>query len=143
MFKTIAGYTPLGLYIKGIAAAFTWASDHGLLPFRSALDAIWSAIQRVADAIRDLIGWIKNIHWPSPPKFLSKIPGSPFAASYGLPAAASRFAYASGAGGASARSSSSGGGVTFVIQGAIDPEGTARQIRRLLAAHDRRQGRAP
>jgi hypothetical protein len=140
-FKTIAGYTPLGIQIRAMAAAFQWASDHGLLPFRQALDAIWSAIQRVISAIQSLISWITHIKWPSVPKFLSKIPGSPFA--YGLPASASRFAYAQGAGGAQARSSSSAGGVTFIIQGAVDPEGTARQIRRLLDAHDRRQGRLP
>ena len=88
-FKTIAGYTPLGLQIRATAAVFQWAVDHGLGPFRSALDAVWSAIQRVTDAIQALIGWISKIKWPTVPKFLSKIPGSPFSAGYGLPAAAS------------------------------------------------------
>jgi hypothetical protein len=34
-----------------------------------------------------------------------------------------------------------GGGVTINVTGAIDPEGTARAIRQVLDAHDRRQGR--
>jgi hypothetical protein len=139
VMKTLAGYTPLGLQIKALAAIFQWASDHGLLPFRSALDAIWSAIMRVVGAVQSLISWVSKIKFPSVPGFLKKIPGSPFM----LPPAASRFAYA-GAGAPASRSSSSSssaGGLTVNVYGALDPEGVARQIRRLLEAHDRRQGR--
>jgi hypothetical protein len=39
--------------------------------------------------------------------------------------------------------SSSGSGLTIIVQGAIDPEATARQIRSILSGHDARQGRAP
>jgi hypothetical protein len=139
VMKQLAAYTPLGLQIKALAAIFSWASDHGLLPFRSALDAIWGAIQRVTDAVQSLIGWIGRIKFPSVPKFLSKVPGSPFS----LPPAASRFAYATTSGGvpAACSSASASGGATINVYGALDPEGVARQIRRLLDAHDRRQGR--
>ena len=36
-----------------------------------------------------------------------------------------------------------GDGLTINVYGAVDPEGTARAIRRVLEKHDRRQGRAP
>jgi hypothetical protein len=34
----------------------------------------------------------------------------------------------------------SSGGINITVNGAIDPEATARQIRRILAGHDRRMG---
>jgi hypothetical protein len=34
----------------------------------------------------------------------------------------------------------SSGGIVINITGAIDPEATARQVRRLLGGHDRRMG---
>lgn len=39
-------------------------------------------------------------------------------------------------------STSTSGGITVNVTGAIDPEATARQIRRILRGHDRRQGLA-
>jgi phage-related protein len=96
----------------------------------SAIDAVSSAIHSVISAVESLIsalGRIKvpSIHLPS----LGGInpfayPGAPAVAGYG----------------ASSRSSSSS--VTVNVYGAIDPEGTARTIRRVLDDHDRRMGRS-
>jgi enoyl-CoA hydratase/carnithine racemase len=41
-----------------------------------------------------------------------------------------------------AASTSAAPGPTIIVNGAIDPEATARQIRRVLAGHDRRMGLA-
>jgi hypothetical protein len=137
--KFLFNMSPIGVQLRVMTAAMQWAIAHGIGPLKSAFDSVWGVIQSIIGAIQSLIGWISRIKFPSLPKFLSKIPGSPFM----LPPSASRFAYATSTGGARARpsSSSSGGGMTINVYGAIDPEGTARQIRRLLDAHDRRQGR--
>lgn len=106
---------------------------------------IGAAIDTVTSAIGRLIDKIRGIHWPSPPKFLSKLPGFSMVAP---PAVASRAAYAATAprvgfgGGYGARSSAGGGGVSITVNGAVDPEATARQINRILTGHTRRVGLA-
>lgn len=117
----------------------------------AALNAFLTPINAVSSAFSTLIGWIKSaIAWLGKihvPKILSKIPGSPFS----LPAppaapARSRFAYASGSprarGGRSGALAAPDGSVTINLYGALDPEGTARAIARVLYGHERRQGRA-
>jgi len=119
-------------------------------PFNAARGAINGAI----NAIKSLISWVSSlinkiagIHWPSPPKGLTSILGklNPFSAV--APAATPRTFYApAGPGltrgvGASVPVGVSGGaGVQINIFGALDPESVARQVKRLLADHDRRVG---
>jgi hypothetical protein len=91
-----------------------------------AIDAVEGAIRSVIGAVESLISALGRIHVPS--IHLPSIPGinlaAPAPAGYGRSAPA---AYA--------------GGVTINVYGAIDPEGTARTIRRVLEASDRRMGR--
>lgn len=129
--------SPFGLYVLSqIETAVKAVADAA-----SRLLNIFTRISRftfagVINAIKSLIDWLGKIDFPSPPKWLGKIPGSPFG--FALPAAAgARSASAAGVGVASAGA----GALTINVFGAVDAEGTARQIRRLLAAHDRRQGR--
>jgi hypothetical protein len=107
---------------------------------------VWSVLTKIANisfdaiigAIKSVVDWIKKIDWPSPPGWLKKIPGVgglsvPLAAGFaprGIGAAATA------SGGVAASSA-----LTINVFGAIDAEGTARQIRQLLEAHDRRHGR--
>lgn len=95
------------------------------------------AIDAVVDAIRRLIDWFGKIKVPK--ISLPSIPGfnSASAASVAAPVSAGARSLAAPM---AAPTTSSGGGLTIVIQGAIDPESTARQIRRILSAHDRRVG---
>lgn len=92
----------------------------------SSVRNIAGAIESVIGAVERLIGALGRIHVPH-----IDLPG-PFAATAGL-AGAGTFAA-----GASSRSS---GGHTFIIQGAVDPEGTARAIKRILGDSERRLGR--
>lgn len=108
-------------------------------------NAMRDAVDAVVGAVQDLVGWLDNIHVPDLGKIgglVSKIPGLGRAAA---PTVAAPSVAAFGAprvrGGGLARSgASAGGGPTIVVNGALDPEATARQIQRILAGHDRRVG---
>jgi hypothetical protein len=90
-----------------------------------AFDSIYNAVRRAIGAVQELIGWLGKIKVPNIK--LPHIPGT-----RGVPPPPSP----------AGRASSSSGGTTVNVYGAVDPEGTARAIRRILDAHDRRQGRA-
>lgn len=94
-------------------------------------DAIWGAISRVAQAIGDLVEAIKNI--PSH-IHLPDLPGP-------LMAPAPAIASASLRRGGRGVTVSPSGGLVINVYGAVDPEGTARAIRRILSSSDRRLGR--
>jgi hypothetical protein len=99
-----------------------------------ALNAIRGAIDAVIGAVEALIGALSRIHVPH----ISLPDINPFSAppagfpSPGLGRAAP-----------SSRASSRSSGVTVNVYGAVDPEGTARAIKRILAGHERRLGFAP
>ena len=95
-----------------------------------AFHAIESAIQGVIDAIGSVIGAIGRIHFPHKPSWV------PFSTGYGVPAP-----MLAGPGTFAAETGSMVVNVT--VTGAIDPESTALQIRRILERHDRRRGRRP
>lgn len=110
------------------------------------------AVEGVSAAVQTLIGWISNIHWPSPPSWLGKIGGILGSVAGSAPSAAAnvagRNATRSPLSAAAPRGAGSGGGsllfggdgITINVFGATDPEGTARAINRTLRAHRRRQG---
>lgn len=101
---------------------------HGIA---GAFNAIWRAVNRVIEIIKDLIDWLSKIHVPS--IHLPHIPG--------LPGRAAPAVYGAARGVGVAPAAATPGGITVNVYGAVDPEGTARAIRRVLVAHDRRQGR--
>lgn len=88
-------------------------------------DAVLAAI----DAVERLLGWLGKIHVPH-----IDLPG-PFSLPHGAgaPALGARGLALAPAGGTV---------INLNVSGAIDPEGTARTILRVLEAHERRQGRA-
>jgi phage-related protein len=110
-----------------------WGNVQHLLtaPFTAAWDVISGVFDKIVGAVRNALDWIGRLKFPSPPSWLSAvIPGS-FAA-----------APVAGVGrGAAAAPRAAGGGPTIVVNGALDPEAVARQVRRLLASSDRRGGR--
>jgi hypothetical protein len=143
--------------LNAARSAFNWISDHWKLALFAfgpigaavyliatnfdkvkaaawaAFDAINRAIRTVINAIDELVGWIGKIHWPRKPGWLKVVPGlslAPVAAGPGLRTAGGVVA-ATGA----------AGGVTVNVYGAVDPEGTARAIKRILDTHNRRHGR--
>ena len=111
---------------------------------------ITTPIRKAIELIQDLVGWIKNIDFPSAPAWVSRLfgrGGAPAVATY---ASASRTAYSSlpgrgGPGGSGFLTSMGGsrGGTTLVnitVEGALDPEGVARQIGKLLRQQNIRLG---
>jgi phage-related protein len=120
--KAIAGgFSSLGSAIgSAIATAIGWIDD------------LLSKVSSALGAVRDLIGWIARI--PKIPS-LPSIPGLGSIPTPWMPAPV-----AGPRSGRSGPTTSAAGGLTINVYGAVDPEGTARAIRRVLAGHDRRQG---
>ena len=128
----LLGFGPVGVGILLLVKYFDQVRAAGRLAFAgvaAAAGAVVSAINAAIQAVRDLIAWLGKIKIPKIPK----LPGTGGLYGYGAPA----LAYA---GGGSSRAAA-GGGVTINVFGALDPEGTARTINRMLNGHARRQGR--
>jgi hypothetical protein len=121
-------FGPIGAAILLIVSNFETLRNVASSVFgaiQSAISSIAGAIESVVGAVERLIGALGRIHVPH-----IDLPGPLMAPS---PAGASTHA-----GGSSSRSSAP---ITVNVYGAIDPEGTARAIRRVLSDHDRRLGR--
>ena len=112
----------------------------------SAFDTIKRAVDGAISAVKSLITWLGRIKVPkiSLPKVKN-----PFSRSAAAPSSAARLAATSSYGLAGARAlagpvplagGSASGGVVININGALDPEGVARQVARLLSAHGQRIG---
>ena len=121
---------PVGLWIKLIQLAWEHSATFQKITV-AAFNAVKSAIQAVIDAISSVIGAIGRIHFPSKPGWIPlSAPGG-----YALPSAFGPVGLAAETG---------GGMVVHVsVSGAVDPESTAIQIRRILERYDRRRGRRP
>jgi len=112
-----------------VAAAATAAYN----TVKGVIDGIVGAIESAINAIERLIDALSHIHVPS-----IHLPDlNPF--SLAAPLAATGRSAAEIPTSRSSRSS----GVVVNVYGAIDPEGTARAIRRILNGSDRRMGRRP
>lgn len=137
-FNWITGHWKLALFAFGPIGAAVYLISENFERIKrmatAAFDAILRGINLVMDPIRDLIKLLGRVKMPK--IHLPDLPGpllAPAAAGAGpLPRSGSVGAGAVATGGA---------GVTINVFGAVDPEGTARAIRRILERHDRRQGR--
>jgi hypothetical protein len=119
---------------------------------KTAFDNIKSAGDKVLTLVKDLIEWIKkipipHINWPDPPGWLDKVlPGGHLTQPAGVAPSGvplGRYVAPTGRSGRLAsRAGTSAAAPTIVIQGALDPEGVARQIQRILGGHNRRMGGA-
>jgi hypothetical protein len=114
---------------------------------KSAIDAIGSAIDRVISAVSSLISKLRSIptphiNWPSPPSWFNKLHLGAVAPP--IPTTARRGGYGAPAvpmgRGLGATALAAPGGVHITVNGAVDPENTARQIQRILQGHQRRMG---
>jgi len=113
--------------ISGFGTAGLAAVKNAVWQIAAAFQHVYNWIEQVIGAVDRLLGWIGRIHFPHIPHIPGiniAVPGAP------VPAGMSRAAVAAP------------GGITINVYGAVDPEGTARTIRRLLSSSDRRTGRA-
>lgn len=101
-----------------------------------AFNAVLGAVTAAIGAVQSLIGWLSKIHVPS-----IHIP-NPFGLSAPLPGAAIAGGRARGVASGVGRAAPAATGVVINVSGAIDPEGTARAIERVLRNHERRLGLA-
>lgn len=130
--------------IGGIKSAVQTAMN-GLASILSApFHAAESAVKSLIGWVSDLLDKISNIHIPGS-GLLSHIPGMRAAPAVGPaytgdPALGAFMTRPAATGTAS--TSTTGGGPTIIVNGALDPEAVARQIRSILAGHDRRMGLA-
>jgi hypothetical protein len=122
-------FGPLGAAVSLIASNFDAIKAAAVAAF----DAITGGVGAAVSAIKSAIGWvdslldkISRIHMPHIPGLGSIGLSAP---APGTPGVATQ-----------AGSSGSSGGTTVNVYGAIDPEGTARAIERVLRNHDRRLG---
>jgi phage-related protein len=107
-------------------------------------NAVKSAVDAAINAVKSLIGWLGKIKVPH--ISIPHIPG--LGRSVAAPSGAvSRMSVAGDVVGRSlaaprvaAPAATSSGGVTIVVQGALDPDAVARQIQRLVGGHTRRIG---
>ena len=137
--------------VSGIFAGIRGAWDNVMGAIRGAVGGLGAllagpfqvmkgAIDAVVGAVMNLIHWLGNIKVPK--ISLPSIP-NPFSLPGAAPALAGVGAAPRVARTPSPRAGATSTGPTFIINGAIDPEATARQIQRILAGHNRRMGVSP
>ena len=97
-------------------------------------DIVTAPLRLLIDLIQKVVDWLGRIKWPSPPDWLSKV-GSALGGVFGHAAPAVPMGRA-GVGALAAPS------VSITVNGALDPDAVARQIRRVFDVADRRSGRA-
>lgn len=129
---------------------------------KSAVGGVKSAIDWLVGAIQNVISWLGRIRFPSPPGWMSSLMGGFGAAEFTFqPASAMRFvpesyqmftapgpelSAAASFAPIGARFGGGGGGdtnvtnVNITVEGAVDPVGTANQIRKILNNTDQRVG---
>jgi hypothetical protein len=129
---------------SGASAVIGW--------FRSSWDALqaiivapftaaWSAISGVIAKIRDAVANVTDLIHKIPVPKIPHIPGLNATGGTATTGATATFRGVARAP-AAARGTTGGGGATVNVYGALDPEAVARQIGRILGAHDVRVGRA-
>ena len=124
-------FGPIGAAVYLIATNF----DRIKSAATDAFNTIKNGVQPVIDAIQRLLEWLGKIKVPKIGG--TRLPGPLMVApSFATPGAAGPGTMSSGA-----RAASGPGALTINVYGAVDPEGTARAIRRVLDRSDRRQGR--
>ena len=141
--KTVVGE----LFAKVTGAGSTLAGPFNTM--KSAVNNVIGAVKSLISWVGSLINKIAGIHFPSVPKGLSgiigKLTGRSAPVPSGFGAGVRSFApaptgFARGVGTHVATRGGGGAGVVININGAIDPEGVARQLRAILGGHDRRVG---
>lgn len=116
-----------------------WDAIRGILvaPFEAAWGIIKGVIDKITDAVGKVTGLINKIPTPKVPD-LNPFSVAPPATTAGASATFRGVSRAPATG----RGTAPGGGTTINVNGALDPEAVARQIRRILGGHDVRVGRA-
>lgn len=104
-------------------------------------DAMAAAVGAVSHAIDTLIGWLSKIKIPSGVKgLMSKVTGHAVVPGGAAAGGAQAVAPRPTAAGRAAAAAPGAAGTTINIYGALDPEGVARQVGRILTGHERRIG---
>lgn len=127
--------------VQGVWSAISSIVMSALSPITGAIHAIQSAwdstFGAISKGISTVTGWFSKLTGIG--KQAAAIPKPPGArAAYAYPASPGLTATAMAGGTAAAGKAAAQGGTTIIIQGAVDPDGTARQIKGILGGRDRR-----
>jgi hypothetical protein len=107
------------------------------------IDGVMSAISGIGSAIQGAIGWAGDLlgKITGAGNAAAAVPGGTMAAGPVVATSSPSLARAGLLGaGRSAPASSAGGGISIVVNGALDPDAVARQIESLLRGRGRRTG---
>lgn len=149
---------------KTVINGFKSAGTTAFNIVKGAVNGVKNAIDWLVGAVRNVINWIGRIRFPSPPGWMSSLFGGFGAAEFTFqPAQAMRFvpdAYQAFAargpeltaaasfgpvgsailGGMGGNNTTNVTNVNITVEGAIDPVGTANQLRKMLSDTDKRVG---
>lgn len=150
--------TAIALLVAGLVLAYKKSDtfraivnkvrDAGVAAFKQ----IWEWIKKGIDLVKDLIGWVKKLKFPSPPKSLSKLFGGEGGeGGPSRPGGGGGFAYSSLPG----RGGPGGGGFLLPVGGgfgetvifnvtindAFDPDEVARKLEKVITGRRRRLGK--
>lgn len=103
------------------------------------LQAMWELFQKVWEVIKKVVDIIGKIKIPEIPSWLNPFDGGKAAPV--APSSAVLRRAPTGLGGRAGSGSSSGGGITVNVNGALDPQAVGRQVLRLMANASARGGR--
>ena len=147
-----------------VVNVFKSAGSTAFNAVKSAANGVRSAISAIVGAVQSVINWLGRIRFPSPPGWISRMMGGFGAAEFKFtPVEAMRFVPQSyqmfadrgpeisaaatygtvspaALGGLGGNHETNVTNVNITVEGAIDPVGTANQIKRLLDDTDRRVG---
>jgi len=130
---------PIGAALYVLANHFDQVKAAGVAAFnliRRAIDPVVDAVRALIGWVKDLIGWLGKIHVPH-----ISIPHIPGLSSSSLLYFTPLDARGRTVGAPRPMVAAGAGAITVNVYGPTDPEGTARAIARVLRQHDQRQGR--
>lgn len=150
LFNAALAMNPIGLVVIAIVAliAVFVLAYKKIEPFRKIVDALWQMLKTsvvgafdvVSNAISGLIGWLKSA-WDWVKKLIDKF--TSFKLPSWVPGIGSDLAMtftATGVAGHGVNAHASTAPINVTVNGALDPESVARQIRRILNDHAARNG---
>lgn len=138
--------------VNNVWSAIKSAASTAWKPIEGIIDGVKSAIDKVVNAAKSVVDWFgrikfPSIHWPTPPKWLSKI--NPFKATYDPSLAGGTttgggvqpFGFGGPMPRLAAGASSGGGSINITINGGLSSSSDiARAVRRVVRTDARRRG---
>lgn len=135
---------PTVFVIEKIIELIGWVKDKLPSALDHAKDAAVKAFDKITAPIRAVVNWVQNlidkiagIHWPEPPGWVKDLGGA-IGNLFRVNVNAAALAGVSG--GTSSAAPTSSTTIQITVQGAVDPDATAKQIQKILNQRSTRIG---